>query len=294
MVTGQFSTRNQSSLGTKHPTKWRRNSADNKREIRRTPPPSPPPPYQGKPSRPLSLSNSSEMSPNNHLHQQHHIPHLRGFLSDSPRPTSSSKGSSSSSSSSSSLLTTSLFHYKSPYLFVKPWSRRKCLTRLARGFLLLILVMTISINVVFILETTRKFQASSSSLPQPQQQQEQESPSSQGKRGEETVLGTANGHAVLLDQSDGGKSAGDLKPTNRRSNQLRLQENTPKFLTIEVLSSQAKVSVTVDGTTVRTKRSDCFFEKCGKKRNCCDRLQIVRLSCISDFLVYFQVVQQSL
>ena len=37
---------------------------------------------------------------------------------------------------------------------------------------------------------------------------------------------------------------------NRRNN-LRLQESQPKSLAIEVSSSQSKVSVTVDGTTVR-------------------------------------------
>jgi hypothetical protein len=36
---------------------------------------------------------------------------------------------------------------------------------------------------------------------------------------------------------------------NRRNN-LRLQESQPKSLAIEVVSSQSKVSVSVDGTTV--------------------------------------------
>jgi len=36
---------------------------------------------------------------------------------------------------------------------------------------------------------------------------------------------------------------------------LRLQESQPKSLAIEVSSSQSKVSVTVDGTTVRHKHS---------------------------------------
>jgi hypothetical protein len=35
-----------------------------------------------------------------------------------------------------------------------------------------------------------------------------------------------------------------------RRNSLRLQESQPKSLAIEVLSSQSKVSVSVDGTTV--------------------------------------------
>ena len=35
-----------------------------------------------------------------------------------------------------------------------------------------------------------------------------------------------------------------------RRNSLRLQESKPKSLTIEVLSSQSKVAITVDGATV--------------------------------------------
>ena len=79
------------------------------------------------------------------------------------------------------------------------------------------------------------------------------------------AAGTANGHAVgSLSSSSGTSSV-------RRSNQLKLQawlptgicvksvlmansylfqESTPKFLNIEVISSQKEVSVTVDGTTV--------------------------------------------
>ena len=59
------------------------------------------------------------------------------------------------------------------------------------------------------------------------------------------VLATANGHAVSSDGSE-------VKPSAmRRSNQLKLQESRPKFLTVEVLSSQKSATVTVDGTTVR-------------------------------------------
>jgi hypothetical protein len=36
-----------------------------------------------------------------------------------------------------------------------------------------------------------------------------------------------------------------------RRNSLRLQESQPKSLAIEVVSSQSKVAVSVDGTTVR-------------------------------------------
>jgi len=41
-----------------------------------------------------------------------------------------------------------------------------------------------------------------------------------------------------------------LPQNHHRSNQLKLQENTPKFLTVEVISSKAKASVTIDGTTI--------------------------------------------
>lgn len=41
-----------------------------------------------------------------------------------------------------------------------------------------------------------------------------------------------------------------LPQSHHRSNQLKLQESTPKFLTVEVISSKAKASVTIDGTTV--------------------------------------------
>ena len=43
-----------------------------------------------------------------------------------------------------------------------------------------------------------------------------------------------------------------LPQTHQRSNQLKLQENKPKFLTVEVISSKTKASVTIDGTTVST------------------------------------------
>ena len=42
----------------------------------------------------------------------------------------------------------------------------------------------------------------------------------------------------------------DRLTKSRRSNQLKLQESVPKFLTVEVVSSKTKASITVDGTTV--------------------------------------------
>lgn len=43
---------------------------------------------------------------------------------------------------------------------------------------------------------------------------------------------------------------GELVEGGNRRNSLRLQESQPKSLAIEVLSSQSKVSVSIDGTTV--------------------------------------------
>jgi hypothetical protein len=46
-----------------------------------------------------------------------------------------------------------------------------------------------------------------------------------------------------------GERRGFIEGGSRRKS-LRLQESQPKSLAIEVLSSQSKVSVSVDGTTV--------------------------------------------
>jgi hypothetical protein len=43
---------------------------------------------------------------------------------------------------------------------------------------------------------------------------------------------------------------GEFVDGKNRRNNLRLQESQPKSLAIEVVSSQSKVSVSVDGTTV--------------------------------------------
>jgi hypothetical protein len=47
-----------------------------------------------------------------------------------------------------------------------------------------------------------------------------------------------------------GASGSDAVDADSRRNNFRLQESQPKALAIEVLSSQSKVSVTVDGATV--------------------------------------------
>jgi hypothetical protein len=46
------------------------------------------------------------------------------------------------------------------------------------------------------------------------------------------------------------EDGGELIDGGSRRNSLRLQESQPKSLAIEVLSSQSKVSVSIDGTTV--------------------------------------------
>ena len=56
-----------------------------------------------------------------------------------------------------------------------------------------------------------------------------------------------------------------LPQTHQRSNQLKLQENKPKFLTVEVISSKTKASVTIDGTTVSPFFS--AFESSKEKKN---------------------------
>ncbi len=74
------------------------------------------------------------------------------------------------------------------------------------------------------------------------------------------VFATAHGHAVGEEEPPPANTAVDAAAAaaasaagSRRSNQLKLQElSKPKFLTVEVLSSRKKASVTVDGTTVGT------------------------------------------
>ena len=111
--------------------------------------------------------------------------------------------------------------------------------------------------------------------------------SSQGRNkhratdGVDEQAGTANGHSVGA-ASSGGSSGVSV----RRSNQLKLQaglpvvrsyvpgngkrlyaislllqESTPKFLNVEVVSSQKLVSVTVDGTTVSPTRGQWPYRR---------------------------------
>ncbi|KAF4532879.1 hypothetical protein B566_EDAN001482 [Ephemera danica] len=99
----------------------------------------------------------------------------------------------------------------SPQVFVsRPLGRRRILTKIFKALLVIVLLVTICINVMFIWDTA-------------------------GRLKEEALL-TAVG--------------GDLVDAESRRNSLRLQESQPKALAIEVLSSQSKVSVSVDGTTI--------------------------------------------
>ncbi|XP_023721134.1 protein O-linked-mannose beta-1,2-N-acetylglucosaminyltransferase 1 isoform X3 [Cryptotermes secundus] len=93
----------------------------------------------------------------------------------------------------------------------RPLGRRKVLlTKIFQGLLIVVLLITIGINVMFILDTSRRLY--------------EENPTTGDERG-------------LIDGSSRRKS-------------LRLQESQPKSLGIEVVSSQSKVSVSVDGTTI--------------------------------------------
>ena len=98
---------------------------------------------------------------------------------------------------------------------LKLWMRRKLVAKMVKFALFLVLFATIGINVFFIMETTKKLSMQS----MPKFDQEPMEPKSH---------------------------------VRRFSNGLKLQESSPKSLSVEVLSSRNKVSVAIDGTTVRT------------------------------------------
>ncbi|GIZ02489.1 protein O-linked-mannose beta-1,2-N-acetylglucosaminyltransferase 1 [Caerostris extrusa] len=98
----------------------------------------------------------------------------------------------------------------SPSMYLRQVPPRRLLSKLFQFLLLVVLMITVVINILFILDTSRKLQ--------------EDVPS--------------------LDDSDG------LGGGEKRHNSFRLQESLPKTLTVEVLSSQSKVSVSVDGTTI--------------------------------------------
>ncbi|XP_013781473.2 protein O-linked-mannose beta-1,2-N-acetylglucosaminyltransferase 1-like [Limulus polyphemus] len=87
---------------------------------------------------------------------------------------------------------------------------KRVLSRICQLVLLIILMVTVVINVLFILDTSRKLQQESAESDDP----------------------------------------GGISGAEKRYNSLRLQESLPKTLTIEVVSSQSKVSVSVDGATI--------------------------------------------
>lgn len=111
--------------------------------------------------------------------------------------------------------------------------RRKVMGKIGRCLLLLLIVLAVSLNFVFVFSGFVVGTMSNSNR-------------------DIVVAGTANGHAASA--GGGGEQQQQQAPTNRRSNQLKLQENTPKFLTLEVVSSRKRVAVSVDGNTVRERK----------------------------------------
>ncbi|XP_059490734.1 protein O-linked-mannose beta-1,2-N-acetylglucosaminyltransferase 1-like [Neocloeon triangulifer] len=103
-------------------------------------------------------------------------------------------------------------HYSPQILISRPIGRRRWLTKVFKSILVVVLLVTICINVMFIMDTA-------------------------GRLKEEALLTGASGSDAAVD-------------ADSRRNNFRLQESQPKALAIEVLSSQSKVSVTVDGATI--------------------------------------------
>ncbi|KAK3914406.1 Protein O-linked-mannose beta-1,2-N-acetylglucosaminyltransferase 1 [Frankliniella fusca] len=96
-----------------------------------------------------------------------------------------------------------------------PLARRRAFTKVFQALLVVVLLFTIGINIMFILDTSRRLQE------------------------EQALLRTADAAA---------EAAGGAEVRHVRG--LRLQENAVKSLVIEVVSSQTKVSVSVDGATI--------------------------------------------
>ncbi|KAJ1519905.1 hypothetical protein ONE63_004143 [Megalurothrips usitatus] len=91
-----------------------------------------------------------------------------------------------------------------------PLGRRRALTKVFQALLVLVLLLTIGINIMFILDTSRRLQ--------------------------EEALRTGE--------------SGELVSAEARHNSLRLQESQTKSIVIEVVSSQTRVAVSVDGATI--------------------------------------------
>uniref|UniRef100_A0A1B6FTU3 Protein O-linked-mannose beta-1,2-N-acetylglucosaminyltransferase n=1 Tax=Cuerna arida TaxID=1464854 RepID=A0A1B6FTU3_9HEMI len=91
--------------------------------------------------------------------------------------------------------------------------RHKLLAKIFQFLLVFVLLVTIVINIVFILDTSRRLQEEST-------------------------------HTVTQDDVEGRDLA------SLEQSQAQLEESAPKMLTIEVLSSQSRVAVSVDGATI--------------------------------------------
>ncbi|CAB3383749.1 Hypothetical predicted protein [Cloeon dipterum] len=102
-------------------------------------------------------------------------------------------------------------HFSPQILISRPLGRRRWLTKVFKAILVVVLLVTICINVMFIMDTA-------------------------GRLKEEALMAGASGS--------------DAVDADSRRNSFRLQESQPKALAIEVLSSQSKVSVSVDGATI--------------------------------------------
>lgn len=103
--------------------------------------------------------------------------------------------------------------HPSASLVPRPLGRRRILAKTFQVLLVIVLLVTIVINIMFILDTSRRLQEESFSISE-----------------------------------EGGEVIGEVSRSRRH--QLHLQESTPKTLTIEVLSSQSRVAITVDGATI--------------------------------------------
>ncbi|XP_049805744.1 protein O-linked-mannose beta-1,2-N-acetylglucosaminyltransferase 1-like isoform X1 [Schistocerca nitens] len=100
--------------------------------------------------------------------------------------------------------------YSPQTVITRPLNRKRILTKIFKALLVVVLLITIGINVMFIMDTSRRLQ----------------------------------------EEAFRAKDGGEFVDGESRRNSLRLQESQPKSLAIDVLSSQSKVSVSVDGTTI--------------------------------------------